>query len=295
MSETIVIKHLSSGRFIHPSGGLSNPGDGTNLDRHSAIHDRMHWRFVPVVDHWGYIEHVASGKVVHPRGGSLTPGDHTDLVVDSARHWGALFALDCNNHHVIHKGGKFAHPKGGRPDAGDHTTINLHWEQHDAMKFGFFSPSNPNKEVLVYGYPKMFGKWKIIHMVLNPSAEHTFTLEVKVGMSKTESKTSGFEYSWESSGGVNIEILSLSASQSIKYMMEQTSSQTWSNETTTTSQINVVTWQWVFDVEQNENKSVFQSNLLADTGSETEVPRDLQYKVKTGQDMESLVKRLCVA
>ncbi|KAH3807993.1 hypothetical protein DPMN_136341 [Dreissena polymorpha] len=73
-----------------------------------------------------------------------------------------------------------------------------------------------------------------------------------------------------------------------------------SNETTTTSQINVkpgqtvVTWQWVLDVEQNENKSVYQSNLLADTGSETEVPRELQYKVETGHDMETRVKRLSV-
>ncbi|KAH3807994.1 hypothetical protein DPMN_136342 [Dreissena polymorpha] len=155
----------------------------------------MHWRFVLVVDHWGYIEHVAIGKIIHQRGGSLKPWNCTDLVVHSSRHWGALFALDGNNHHVIHKGGKFAHPKGGRPDAGNHTTVNLHSDEHAAMKFGFFSPSNLNTEVLVYGYPKMIGKWKIIHMVLNPSAEHTFTLMVKVGKSKTESRTCGFEYS----------------------------------------------------------------------------------------------------
>ncbi|KAH3846805.1 hypothetical protein DPMN_089112 [Dreissena polymorpha] len=163
------------------------------------------------------------------------------------------------------------------------------------MEFGCVSPSNLNQEVLVYGATKLFGKWKIIHMVLNPTAGHLLTLQVKVGKSTTESRKTAFEYSWETSAGVKLDILNLSASQSMKFMMEQTSSQTWSTETTTTSQITVnpgktvVTWQWLFDVKQNETKSVCQSHLLANTGSETEVPRDLQYKVLTGRNRQLLL------
>ncbi|KAH3846789.1 hypothetical protein DPMN_089096 [Dreissena polymorpha] len=109
------------------------------------------------------------------------------------------------------------------------------------MEFCFVSPWNVFQEVLVYGAPKLAGKWKIVHKVLNPTAGHQFTLQVKVGKSTIESKTKGFKYSWETSDGVQLGILNLSASMSMKLMMEQTSSQTWSDETTTTYQITGMT------------------------------------------------------
>ncbi|XP_072051577.1 uncharacterized protein [Amphiura filiformis] len=222
-------------------------------------------------------------KIIHPKKGSLTPGNGTQLVLHSDRHYAALFALDAVNDHVIHKGGRFAHPKGGSPNPGDNTKVELHSDVHDAMRFKFVSPTNPNEEVLVYGYPTMGGKWKIINMVKDPKAEHTVQLEVSIGKSNTESSTSSFQYSWEVSGGLTVDIFEASASQSLQYMIEKTSSTTWTEETTKTTTIKVmpgktvVTWQYVFDVEQNASKSVFRSNLLADTESEQDEPKDLQY------------------
>lgn len=245
----------------------------------------MHWTFEKVEDHWGYIKHVSSGKIIHPKGGSLTPGNYTKLLLHSDRHYGALFALDAANDHVIHKGGRFAHPDGGEPNPDNGTTVLLHSDVHDAMRFQFVSTSNPNKEVLVYGNPTLMGKWKIINMVCNPLAEHIDTLEVKVGKSTTESKKSSFEYKWEVSDGLDIEVLKLSASSSLRFMIEKSSSTTWSTETKRTREIRispgntVVTWQFVFEVQQNLSKAMFRSNLLADTNSEKIRPDDLQPAV----------------
>ncbi|WAR15322.1 LEC-like protein [Mya arenaria] len=285
MSEPFLIKHRSNGKFFHPDGGKSNPGNGTSVVLHSDIHANMHWRFRKETDYWGYIEHVASGKCIHPNGGSLTPGNGTRLVIHSDRHYGALFALDSKNDHVIHKGGRYAHPDGGRPDPGNGTTVVLHSDIHDAMRFQFVSPKDPSKEILVYGSPNVIGKWEIINAVINPKAEHKSTISVKIGKSKTESTTSTFEYKWESSFGVAIKAITASVSQSVRFMIEKTSSETWTEEKTRTKEITVspgntvVTWQYKFAVEQNDSRALFQSNLLADTDSETTVPREFKYSV----------------
>lgn len=287
MAVNFLIKHQSTGKFFHPKGGSSNPGNTTPIVLHSDQHQNMYWTFEKVTDYWGYIKHVSSGKIIHPSGGSLNPGNTTNLVLHSDRHFGALFALDEANHHVIHKGGRFAHPKGGKPDPGNTTQVVLHSDVHDAMKFLFVSTSDPNKEVQVYGKPTVVGKWKIINMVLNPMAEHTEEFKITIGRSKTESTTSSFKYRWETSAEATVDIFKASVTQSLEYMLEKSSSATWSEETTQTRTIkvspgkSVVTWQFVFDAEQNSTRALFQSNLLADTESETEEPRELQRKLYT--------------
>lgn len=283
MSSSFLIKHRSGGKFIHPKGGSRNSDNNTPIVLHSDIHKNMYWTFERVVDHWGYIKHVSSGKIIHPLGGRLSPGNDTELVLHSDRQWGALFALDATHDHVIHKGGRYAHPYTGNPNPRNETHVVLHSDVHDAMRFQFVSTSDPSMEVLVYGKPTLVGKWKIINMVRNPLAEHMDTIQVKIGRSETESRKTSFQYSWELSSGFDNELLKFSASQSDKLMMERTSSTTWSTETTRTRQIRVstgdtvVTWQFVFDVQQNLSRAVFQSNLLADTNSEKTTPGDVQY------------------
>ncbi|WAR29326.1 LEC-like protein [Mya arenaria] len=285
MSEPFLIKHRSSGRFLHVSTGKRAPSDDTEILFHGDIHDNMYWRFCKETDYWGYIEHVNSGKVIHPHGGGRSPANGTKLVVHGGRHYGALFALDGKNDHVIHKDGKYAHPENGRPDPGNSTKVVLHSDVHDAMRFQFVSPKDPSKNILVYGSPNVIGKWEIINAVINPRAEHKSTISVKIGKSKTNSTTSTFEYTWEASMGVEIKAITASVSQSLRSMIEKTSSETWTEETTRTKEITVspgktvVTWQYKFSVEQNDSRALFQSNLLADTDSETTVPRDFKYLV----------------
>lgn len=286
-SNTFLIKHRSSGKYFHPETGMSAPSNGTGILLHEGMHSNMHWTFEKDHDHWGYIKHVNSGLVIHPATGTSPPTNYTGLLLHSGRHYGALFALDAVNHHVMHKLGKFAHPQGGGLFPENNTPVELHEGIHDGMKFEFVSPSDPKIPVFVYGTPKVVGKWKIINMVLDPKAEHTQDLEVRVGLSKTEGSSSSIQSTLEMSIGAEIKVFTASLSASLQAMTEKSSSATWSKETTQKRTIkvspgkSVVTWQYVYDIELDKDKGEFRSNLLADTESEAVEPRELNqvYKV----------------
>ncbi|WAR11587.1 LEC-like protein [Mya arenaria] len=267
MSEPFLIKHRSSGKFFHPESGMKSPDNGTEVVLHSDIHSNMHWRFCKEKDYWGYIEHVGSGKCIHPQSGILSPENGEKLVLHGDRHYGALFALDGKNNHIIHTGGRYAHPESGGHSPSNGNKVVLHSDKHNNMLFQFVSPQDQSKEVLVYGSPNVTGKWEIINAVIDPKAEHKSKISVKIGKSKTESTTSTFEYNWESSIGVEIMAITASVSQSQRSMIENTSSATWSEETTRTKEITVspgktvVTWQYKFAVEQNDSRALFQTAL----------------------------------
>ncbi|VDI44685.1 Hypothetical predicted protein [Mytilus galloprovincialis] len=279
---TFVIKHKSGGKYLHHLKGQSNPGNDTNLVLYEGTHDQTHFVFDIEDDHWGYIRHVASGKVIHPYGGWLNPGNNTELVLHQDRHGGALFCIDSANDTIMHKGGKFVHSRGGKkPNPGNNTRVCLHEDQHYAMRFECVSPYNTSEEVLVYGKPTLLGKWKIINMIIDPTAEHKHTLQYKVGKSKTESTSYSFEFKWETTAGISYGILNASTTTSLSTMFERSSASTWSEETTVTREITVkpgetvVTWQFVFTCDQLNHRAKFNSNLLADTRSPTDVPDDI--------------------
>ncbi|VDI16754.1 Hypothetical predicted protein [Mytilus galloprovincialis] len=281
-----VIKHKSSGKFFHPYMGHTNPANNTQIVLYAGTHERMHFTFDLVDGQWGYIRHVTSGKIMHPYGGSMYPGNNTDLVLHQDRHGGALFCIDSANDVIIHKGGKFAHPKGGSHNPGNQTVVCLHQDQHYAIKFECVSPYNTSEEVLVYGKPTLTGKWKIVNMIIDPAAEHKQTIQYKVGKSRTESTTSSFSFKWEmtvgATAGVNVLFgsasVSSSMSTSLSTMFQRSSSATWAEETTVTREIKVlpgktvVTWQFVFACEQHGHRAEFNSNILADSRSPSDVP-----------------------
>jgi hypothetical protein len=106
MAVNFLIKHRSSGKYFHPFGGNANPDNDTAIVLNGDVHKNMYWTFEQIDDRWGYIKHVSSGKIIHPKGCTFSPGNETGLLLHSNRHWGALFALDEVNNHVIHKGGQ---------------------------------------------------------------------------------------------------------------------------------------------------------------------------------------------
>jgi hypothetical protein len=74
------LKHVSSGKCIHPLGGevLAN-------DQHAVLHegcgeDRLKFEWTPN----GSLKHSRSGKCIHPKGGSPTPAEGTQAV-----YWGS--------------------------------------------------------------------------------------------------------------------------------------------------------------------------------------------------------------
>lgn len=232
-----LIKHRSSGSFIHPYLGGANPPNNRSVVLHKDIHNRMHFDFDVVEGAWGYIRHVSSGKIIHPWGGSLSPGNNTQLVLHQDRHSGALFAMDEVNNQIIHKGGKYFHPYGGSHNPSNDTGLVLHGDKHEGMKFVFVSPTNANQKVLVYGKPTVAGSWKIINAVINPKAQHNYSLQYTVGKSKNESSSSEFKFSWEVSAGVQGAFLSASTSTSLSSMVQRASSTTWTEETKATREI----------------------------------------------------------
>ena len=271
--------HWSSGKLVHPKGGSSNPGNDTPLVIHSdgkaGGETRLQVRFVavPEAGHFGYIEHVPSKKIVHPKGGSLTPENDTGVLYHSDRHAAALFAFDEENERIIHRDGKIWHPKRGSPNPGDDTRVVLHNDRHDAARFYFVGTSM--KRVSPYPTPNMAGDWKIVHAVIDPMATHTYTYKYKVGKSRTQTRTE--HHAWSISAEVAKGIFSASATYS--GFVERSDSQTWTEEKEITNQItvvpgkSVVTWQYIFCIEQYGDEYQFLSNVQADTNSRDVVPK----------------------
>ena len=270
--------HWSTGKLIHPEGGSSNPRDGAPLLVHSGGEKggetRLQVRFIPVPEagHFGYIEHVPSKKIIHPLGGSLFPENGTDVVYHHGHHAGCLFAFDEENERIIHRSGKIWHPKGGSPCPVDGTRVCLHEGRHDAARFYFVDTSM--KRVSPYPSPNLSGDWKIVHAILNPKAKHTYTYKYTVGKSTT--KTTTEHHAWGLSLGISKGMFSASATYS--GFVELSGSETWSEAKEITSQIEVipgetvVTWQYMFGMEQFGNEIKFLSNILADTNSKDVKP-----------------------
>ncbi|KAL5020926.1 hypothetical protein ScPMuIL_000081 [Solemya velum] len=273
---TFVMKQKSVGSYICPLRGQENPPDDTNVVIHSDLDGNMLFELDIVEGVWGYIRHVLSGKVIQPSGGEVDPYNNVGLVLHSSRHPGALFALDDIHHYIIHKGGRYAHPSGGSHNPGNHSQVVLHEHIHGAMQWLFVSSTNITEEVLVYGKPSIAGEWRIINTVVNPSSRHTLAKKMKVGKAKNNSIRSSMKLKWEIYAPC--EFASLIKTSVITAMVEEASFSTWSEQKNVTKEIRVspgrtlVTWQYVFLVEQCGHKAEFRSNLLANTRSTTADP-----------------------
>jgi len=268
--------HWSSRKLVHPSGGSSNPENDTKLVLHDSKSNpgRLQFRFVAVdgAGHYGYIEHVSSGKIVHPSGGSVIPTDDTELVLHSGRHAGALFGFDEDNTFILHKSGKLWHPYGGSGNPPNDTILVLHSAVHDSAKF-YLGDLDGNP---LSPYPKsdISGDWKLLKAFITPLANHKYTETYRVGKSKTESETN--IHAWNVSAGFAKDLFSANASYST--YAEHTSSQTWSEETEKTFEINVSAgqsvwvWQYVFKMFQYGDEITFASSIVGDTDSQDKRP-----------------------
>lgn len=233
---------MSSGQIVRPT---PPPLTLMYVILSPGIYDESSFNFEPVEGEWGYIRHIATDRIIQPYlqfgpygpGNLLSPDDNTRLVLENKRHAGALFAMDEKNNRIIHKGGKYISPFEGHPLPLEGTQLVLHGDRHDAMKFQFVSPSDANQEVLVYGKPTVSGSWKIINAIINPKAKHVYSLKYTVGKSQTESTTTEFRFSWETSVDVQATFLSASTKMSLSNMVQRTSSTTWKEETTAMREI----------------------------------------------------------
>lgn len=147
------IKHVESGKFIHPKCGNCYPPNGNRLVIWSSdsMEFKLKVRFIPIEGEgqYGYIEHCASRKLVHPVTGLATIKNGTELVYHSDRHVGCLFKFDEENKTIQHRGGKFWHPKSGF-DYPDQGTCVVLWDGvHKNTHFIFVDGSNNQISPLV--------------------------------------------------------------------------------------------------------------------------------------------------
>ena len=82
------IKHVASGKYVHPLGGSQNPPNDTPLVFYRGYHAACLFKFDLNND---YIIHKTSRKIWHPYGGSANPGNNVGVVLHSDRHNRATF------------------------------------------------------------------------------------------------------------------------------------------------------------------------------------------------------------
>ena len=126
------IKHVPSGKYVHPLGRSLQPGDNTPLVFHRGKHAACLFIFDVSND---YIIHKGSKKIWHPKGGLSNPADNTVSVLHQDRHNRAkfFFASECGTKvfnilvavgYILHRAsGKLVHPYGGSANPADNTKL----------------------------------------------------------------------------------------------------------------------------------------------------------------------------
>eukprot|EP01084_Bolivina_argentea_P214173 363650_1 len=198
-----VIKHVSSGKYIHPKGGSANPGNNTEI----VIHDGTNnWQKRLLFEYTseGYIKHVSSGKYIHPRGGSANPGNDTKLVIHSGTHSRMKWDLLSDGRIKHRASGKWWHPLGGSAKPGNETAVCVHsgldnWQSR--LKWIFTYPDGEGILTdISFGERKVIGESKTLFVgdttaINSTDTEQTKQVTVSKNYSKTTtwSHTSGFE------------------------------------------------------------------------------------------------------
>ena len=84
------IRHVPSGKYVHPQGGSLQPADDTLLVFHSGKHAACLFKFDVDYD---YIIQKSSNKIWHPKGGKRYPPNNNLVVLHWHRHDRATFFL----------------------------------------------------------------------------------------------------------------------------------------------------------------------------------------------------------
>lgn len=283
--------HWSSGKLVQARGGgsllPSDVKENTELVLDDNNGDEIHraenkFRFLPVdgAGHCGYIEHISSRKIVHPKGDSITPGNGTHLVLRSAADSGnaaALFGfttIDGDDILILHKSGKMWYPEGGRPTPANGTRLILQSDQNDVTKF-YFGDLDGKPIKGPYPEPYLSGDWKFLKGWVDPMVDNTYSVNYRVGRSKTVSKEA--QFTWDVSAKVAKGLFTARAEFS--GFLEASTSQTWDEEyeVTTTytikaGQPSVFVWQYVFNMAQYGEELSFQSTIIGNSHSRNKKP-----------------------
>jgi len=133
VSTPFVVKHLSSGKYIHVHN--CSDEDNTKLVLHDDTHDKMYFSFERVDGDWGYVVHTSSGKVVKPVTDSVKPEDNVELVINSNKSEAAFFYYDQELGTLMHQGGQYLALLDGPEEPENNHSVVLHFDEEDGSDF----------------------------------------------------------------------------------------------------------------------------------------------------------------
>ncbi len=227
-SALFFIKHLSSGKFIHPRGG-SGPGLDAHVDIWGPGADKAYctFRFEWADGPWGYIVHEQTGLNLIPYGGKTNPGKGTGLVFHRSKVPGAYFRLDQDQKGIVHLNGMNWHPEGGRDHPSNNTVIVVYPGTAGYTQFAAVDPDT-GKPIKLPVPADTSSDWKLVFAEDNPLAERTVKYKVTVGRVKSTSST--VEKAFEQKITLEAQLFGVDSTSetTIKAAFATTNSETWS-------------------------------------------------------------------
>ena len=166
------IRHVPSGKYIHPLGGSLKPADNTLLVFHRGKHAACLFKLDMDND---YIIQKSSNKIWHPKGGMRNPPNNNLVVLHRDRHDRATFffsndfgakifnlVFSSPVGHIVHLSSrKLIHPLGGSAQPADNTRLVVYSGGfgQTRLQLQFEEVSDQNG----YGYIKHVPSGKYVH------------------------------------------------------------------------------------------------------------------------------------
>ncbi|PHR74644.1 MAG: hypothetical protein COA67_00820 [Lutibacter sp.] len=152
------IKHETSGKYLHPSGGYA--GKGVDLVLFDGVKEEASF-YIEYADegNWGYL--VSSSKPslsIHPRGSSINSGDGSLLSFWTGKLLGSQFRINPETKTIEHKSGRYWHPSGGSDMPGNGTKLVIFKTYNPNTKF--IAVNRNGKEVDLQLPTKVSTRWK---------------------------------------------------------------------------------------------------------------------------------------
>lgn len=162
-SEPFVIKHFTSGKFIHPLGGSTQPDNETRVVVYEGYHDACWFTWIPLhgMPGMGLIKHYSSGKFLQPLGGEAEPYDNTEIVIQDGYGQGSAWTFNTEFQTISHIGGKYWHPYWDYVNPENDSTVSLY---HYTAAGTHFAPVNAEGQILNLQDAKIEkAKWKCVY------------------------------------------------------------------------------------------------------------------------------------
>jgi hypothetical protein len=172
-TEKFYIKHVTSGKYIHPSGGTAGKGVDLVLFDGRSEEASFYIEYADE-DNWGYL--VCSSKPslsIHPNGSSINSGDGSELSFWTGKLLGSQFRINPNSNTIEHKSGRYWHPSGGSDMPGNDTKLVIFKTYNRNTKF--IAVNGNGKEVDLQLPTKVSTRWKKIF-----SKENNTQVSIKI-------------------------------------------------------------------------------------------------------------------